>query len=102
MLTTWPVVTEAMHLLRKRKGWPGQDSLWRAIAAGTLGIADIDEQLRERSRQLMAKYKGSPMDIADATLVAVAERHGLRQIFTLDSHFAVYRINGRDPFEIVP
>ncbi len=51
---------------------------------------------------LMRQYHDSPMDLADASLVVVAEQRNLRQIFTLDSHFQAYRINGTYPFEVVP
>jgi len=44
----------------------------------------------------MERYRDTPMDLADATLVAVAEARGYRRIFTLDSDFTVYRTaNGR-------
>jgi predicted nucleic acid-binding protein len=50
----------------------------------------------------MTKYSDLPMDFADASLVAVAERMGLSRVFTLDrSDFSVYRRNGRSPFEII-
>ncbi len=42
------------------------------------------------------------MDLADATLVALAEDRGQRLIFTLDTDFTVYRINGRQRFQTVP
>ena len=35
-------------------------------------------------------------------LVAYAEEHGHRRIFTLDSDFDVYRIRGRQRFDVVP
>jgi uncharacterized protein len=36
------------------------------------------------------------MDLADAALIRVAEREGIRKIFTADrKDFAVYRIDGR-------
>lgn len=50
----------------------------------------------------MAKYADRPMDLADATLVALAEERGERRIFTLDSDFRIYRIHGRTHFEIIP
>jgi len=50
----------------------------------------------------MEKYRDVPMDLADASLVALAEERGLRRIFTLDHDFEVYRINGRLTFETVP
>jgi hypothetical protein len=50
----------------------------------------------------MGQYHDAPMDLADASLVVVAERLRLRRIFTLDSHFHAYRIEGTYAFEIVP
>ena len=50
----------------------------------------------------MKKYRDVPMDLADATLVALAERRGLYRVFTLDADFRIYRIKGRKPFELVP
>jgi predicted nucleic acid-binding protein len=50
----------------------------------------------------MEKYRDAPMDIADATLVAVAEARRLKRVFTLDSDFEIYRYRGRETFEIVP
>ena len=53
-------------------------------------------------RILMRQYRDSPMDLADASLVAAAEKLNLRRIFTLDDHFYAYRINGTHPFTVVP
>jgi predicted nucleic acid-binding protein len=51
----------------------------------------------------MQAYRDQPMDLADAALVAVAGREGLRRIFTLDRrHFEVYRIKKRTRFTILP
>jgi len=47
------------------------------------------------------QYADAPMDLADASLVAVAERSRLRRLFTLDSHFHAYRIDGAASFEVV-
>ena len=53
-------------------------------------------------RVLMEKYADTPMDLADASLVAAAETQRLHRIFTLDSDFRVYRINGTNAFEVLP
>jgi len=44
---------------------------------------------------LMLRYQDTLMDLADASLVATAETLGIRQIFTLDSDFYVYRLHER-------
>jgi uncharacterized protein len=50
----------------------------------------------------MEQYQDTPMDLADASLVVLAEVTGLKRIFTLDSDFYVYKINGKDSFDVVP
>lgn len=43
-----------------------------------------------------------PMDFADASLLAAAERLGTRRIFTLDRDFHVYRFGDGKAVEVVP
>ena len=51
----------------------------------------------------MARYADRPMDFADATLVHVAEREGLRTILTIDhDDFETYRIGRNAKFRILP
>ncbi len=102
MVTTWPVVTEAMYLLGDAGGWQAQRALWAMVDREALTLADLRRPEIARARALMEKYRDAPMDIADATLVAVAEARGLKRVFTLDSDFGVYRFRGRESFEMVP
>jgi hypothetical protein len=53
-------------------------------------------------RLLMAQYQNVPMDLADASLVAVAESIRSKRIFTLDSDFYVYRLYGKEVFDVIP
>jgi predicted nucleic acid-binding protein len=101
LLTTWPAFTEAMYLLGAG-GWRAQRALWDRLEDGSLAIADDSDVDRARVRRLMEQYSDLPMDLADATLVALAEALGTRRVFTLDSDFRVYRYKGRLAFELVP
>jgi uncharacterized protein len=101
LLTTWPAFTEAMYLLGGG-GWHGQEPLWRLVLRGDLVLAVPSLKASERSARLMERYADRPMDLADATLVALAEERSLRQIFTLDGDFHIYRLNGRQHFEVLP
>ena len=69
-------------------------------------IEDLSSEAVERSARLMDQYADRPMDLADATLVALAEERGhrriSRRIFTLDADFHIYRIRGRQRFETIP
>lgn len=51
---------------------------------------------------LMRKYSDTPMDFADASLVAASETLEQRRVFTTDSHFYVYRQKQGAAFEVVP
>ena len=102
LVTTWPVFTEAMYLIGSAGGIRGQQGLWLLLRSGRLTIGDLSPDSIRRSAQLMEKYADTAMDLADATLVAFAEEHGHRRIFTLDSDFTVYRIHGRQRFDVVP
>ncbi len=51
--------------------------------------------------QLMEQYQDVPMDLADSSLVAAAEMLGIRRIFTLDSDFYIYRLHGKDAFDVI-
>lgn len=102
LVTTWPAFTEAMYLLSRAGGFSGRQALWKLLLSKRLNIAELSRKALERSATLMEKHADRPMDLADATLVALAEERGERRIFTLDSDFRVYRIHGRTRFEIIP
>ncbi len=102
LLTTWPCLTEAMYLLWRAGGSPAQDELWGYLADGLVVLHTPEADEWSRICVLMRQYQDAPMDLADASLVVAAERLHLRRIFTIDSHFYAYRINGQYPFDIIP
>ncbi len=99
-LTTWPCVAEASYLLGQINGWPAQKMLLDLLKSGAVRIHETTAAELARIEQLMEQYQNVPMDLADASLVALAELRGLRQILTLDNEFFIYRINGKDSFEV--
>ena len=78
MLSTWPAFTEAMYLLGGESGWRGQEPLWRMVRGGQLVLADMTATMLARMPALMQQYNDLPMDLADASLVALAEERRLR------------------------
>ncbi len=102
LITTWPAFTEAMYLLARAGGIRAQQAIWRLVSTDRLVLADLSPSAIDRSARLMDQYSDRPMDLADATLVALAEERGDRRIFTLDSDFHIYRFRGRQRFETIP
>lgn len=101
LLTTWPVLTEAMYILGD-VGWRAQRLLWELMLSEDVEIADLDGAAIIRARALMEKYQDVPMDLAEASLVAVAEQRRLTRVLTLDGHFHAYRPAPRATFEVLP
>lgn len=65
------------------------------VARGLLEIGvDLESDAAEIVR-LMNRYRDTPMSLADACLVRLAERNPDSRLFTLDSDFARYRRSGR-------
>ena len=101
LITTWPVLTEAFYLLAF--SWKAQDNLWEFIMRGGIEIPSLDVKMQSRCRELMKKYNDLPMDLADGTLVVLAESQGINRIFTLDHRdFKIYRIANRKKFKLLP
>ena len=84
LLTTWVCFTEAMSLLGTVGGYRYQAALWRLHATGRVILHDLTPAEADRMAALMAQYQDTPMDLADASLVVVAESRGLRRVFTTD------------------
>jgi uncharacterized protein len=101
-VSTLPVITEAMYFLHVYGGETGQGALWKLILRGDLMLEHPGPAELERMDALMKKYADLPMDFADASLVAIAERLSLTRIFTLDrSDFTTYRMHGTKRFSLV-
>jgi uncharacterized protein len=100
LVTAWPVVTEAMYLLGFSA--TAQDALWQMLERQAPALLPLAVDDAPRMRELMQKYADLPMDLAEAALVRLAEREGIRCIFTLDrKDFHVYRPRGKR-FALIP
>jgi hypothetical protein len=98
LLTTEAVLTEALALLSTRQQFRCLEWLGDA---GRASLLEVDrEPLDFRSIEKLArKYADQPMDFADASVVLLATRAGVREILTADRRdFAVYRLAGRVRF----
>ncbi len=100
LVTTWPVLTEAMFLLAPDNA--AQDGLLGKVESGAIWIGMLDATDVAPLRALLHKYRDLPMDLADATLVHIGNRERIDTVFTLDSDFSVYRLRGGRTFSIIP
>jgi predicted nucleic acid-binding protein len=101
LLTTWPCFTEAMYLLGSVGGYKYQAELWRLWSAGRLALHDLTSSEMERMAAVMEKYRDTPMDLADASLVAAAESLSMRRVLSLDRDFFIYRLADGTALEVI-
>jgi predicted nucleic acid-binding protein len=99
LLVCEPVLTEAAYLLAR---YPrARDTLLDLLQNGSLGVAFRIEEHVAALRRLMQKYRDTPMSLADACVVRMAEIHERHAVLTLDSDFMVYRKHGRVPLIVI-
>lgn len=97
-VTTTQVITEAAYFLRAQD----RAHLLDQTAAGWLVMESTDATAHARMAALLRKYADSEPDLADVSLVWLAEHSGLRSILTVDiNDFSTYRISGRTRFDII-
>jgi hypothetical protein len=97
-ITTWPVLTETCHLLLKAS----EDALlifMKNYVDKAFEIFDLTHQHANQLKILMQKYRQLPMDLADASLVILAEHLGHGTIVSTDARdFKTYKWKNRLPF----
>jgi uncharacterized protein len=98
LVTTWPVLTEACHLLPRVSGEASRNLL-DLVRSGAVQLFELQAGHLARVVQLLEKYRDLPMDLADASLVIAAEEVGSGRILSTDERdFRTYRWKNRKPF----
>ena len=88
LLTSWLVLTETCHLVPESTV-PG---FMQWVARGGLTIAELPPSAASALADRMGKYADLPMDLADASLIWLAENLGILDVLTLDRRdFGIYR-----------
>lgn len=89
LLTTWPVITETVYMLDFNQYAQRDFLLW--LQRDALQIANLEKAHISRLLELWQKYRDVPMDLADGSLLVIAELTGIRDILTIDSDYYIYR-----------
>ena len=99
LLVCEPVLTEVIYLLAR---FPmAGDTLFDLLQNGALQLAFRVEEHLGVLHRLIQKYRDTPMSLADACVVRMAEIHEEHSVLTLDSDFTVYRKHGRSPMTLI-
>ncbi|QUY40688.1 type II toxin-antitoxin system VapC family toxin [Acaryochloris marina] len=102
-ITTWCVITviiETCYLLQQRVGIDAPAALLKKVSAGAIQVFDLTPTHCTQILNLMNQYRNLPMDLADASLVILAEHLGHGRILSVDQRdFNTYRRKNTHPFQ---
>jgi uncharacterized protein len=99
LLVCEPVLAETMYLLGRHS--QVRDPVLELVHNGALRIALRIDEHTAALRTLLRKYRDTPMSLADACVVRMAELYDRHAVLTLDSDFLIYRKHGRSPLPII-
>ncbi|MDI3548598.1 MAG: uncharacterized protein PWR10_2250 [Halanaerobiales bacterium] len=89
LYTSWPVITEVLHMLDFNVNVQIDFLKW--ISRDALEVIPISKESISRIIKLSEKYSDIPMDFADATLIVISEIENISEIIAIDSDFYIYR-----------
>src|ERR1700676_3487573 len=97
------LLAEIDYLLTVRLGADAALDFLESVESGTFNLVSPTAEDLARCRQLMVQYRGLPLGVSDASVVATAERFQIRRIFTVDHrHFRAIQPRGLEYFVLLP
>ena len=94
LVTTWAVMTEVSHMLDFNL--KVQLAFLKWIERGAVSIYDMKQSDLGTIIPMMTKYTNVPMDLADSSLMFVAQKENISNIISIDSDFDIYRTLKKD------
>ena len=101
LLTTWPVLTEAAYMLRDDRRQVAD--LFSLVGRDRFEVAPLDPAALAWIARFMDQYAHFPAQVADASLMYLAEIHNLKTAFTTDRRdFTRYEKGDGTVLDLVP
>ena len=97
------LLAEIDYLLNERLGVDATLDFLASVESGAFTLVHLTADDLIRCRELIQRYRDMPLGIADASVIATAERLRLQRILTLDQrHFRAVKPSVFDHFVLLP
>jgi predicted nucleic acid-binding protein len=97
------VLAELDYLVATRVGAKAQIALLDEVLRGAYRLEPFSSSDVASAREVMARYPRLELGLADASIVVLAARHGVRDILTLDERrFRAVHAPDRRRFRLLP
>lgn len=101
LLTTWPVLTEVAWLIRDQPN--GLRRLYAGAQAGFFRVVSLSESALAEIAGIQQRFPTLHLQLADMTLLLLAEREKWNTIFTLDRRdFSAIQKKSRPKLVLLP
>jgi predicted nucleic acid-binding protein len=99
--TSWPAITEAAYLLKTRA--EKVETLLARIRTGRLRLLPLVASDVDGIGRILMQYADQDFDLADVSLMYLAERESTETIFTVNRrHFSIFRKADGTALNLVP
>lgn len=95
LVTSNLVLAESWLLTRSRLGRPAALDLWATIRNGAAVIEPVDQRDLDRAWTIATDFADQDFSLVDCTSFALIERLGIRQAFSFDRDFLIFRYGPR-------
>jgi predicted nucleic acid-binding protein len=97
------VLAEAGFLIERNAGPEVEEAFLEGFASPGFEVIALTSSDLARMAELVRQYADFPLGTTDASIIAIAERLGLREVATLDRrHFCVVRPTHAPSFTLLP
>lgn len=97
------VLAELDYFLSTRISSEAELELLEDVARGAYQLETFGRDDVASAKEIVAKYRGIGLGLADASIVVLADRHNVSDVLTLDErHFRTVRRRNGQPFRILP
>ena len=97
------VLAELDYLLATRVGQAAERAMLAEIGRGAYRLEAFEADEVAAAERLIGRHADLEIGLADASIVVLANRYGVRDVLTLDErHFRVLRGPGGRPFRLLP
>lgn len=97
------ILSEVDYLLREFLGVDAELDFLASLRSGAFQLEELTPDDLDRCSELIARYRDLDLGLADAAVMATAERHGTLSILTVDERdFRAVLSRSGKPFVLLP
>ena len=96
------ILGEVDSIVAKHAGADTHRDFLEEVSRGAYRLTEFTADDVRRAKDFVARYRKLRIGLAEASIAVLAEKHGAREVLTLDRRFDSMRTGGGKRFKILP